>query len=100
MQTGQAVDQTGVLTVEIVRLDMQLDEQYRRGKDRVFRVIFVMKLIEAGDRRPEFQEMIPSKPGLGNVQIPAEHANSFDELKMLFFIQVFEIRQRILKPLK
>jgi len=100
VQTGQIVDQIGVLTVEVTRLDVQLDEQYCGGKNRVFGLVFVMKLIEASDCWPKLQEMIPSEPGLGNIQIPAKHANGFDKLKMLFFVQVFKIRQRILKPLK
>jgi len=44
--------------------------------------------------------MIPAEPGLRNVQIAAKQANCLHKLQMLFFIEVFEVWQRILKLLK
>jgi hypothetical protein len=50
VQAGQVVDQVGVLTIEIVRLDVQLNQQYCRREDCVFPMIFVIKLTKANDR--------------------------------------------------
>jgi len=48
------------LTIKIMRLDVQLDDQYCRREDGVFVMIFVIKLIKVNERRPELKGMIPS----------------------------------------
>ena len=55
-------------------------------------MIFVVKLIKAGDRGPELKEMIPAEASFRNIQIPAKEANCLYKSKMLFFVKIFEVR--------
>ena len=55
-------------------------------------MIFFVKLIKAGDRRPELKEMIPAEASLRNIQVPAKQVNCLYKSEMLFFVKIFEVR--------
>ncbi len=58
MQARQVVNQISVVTVKIMRLDVQLNNRYCRRKDCVFVMIFVVELTKANERRPEIGGMV------------------------------------------
>ena len=55
-------------------------------------MIFIVKLIKAGDRGPELKEMVPAEASLRNIQVPAKQVNCFNKSLMLFFVKIFEVR--------
>ena len=55
-------------------------------------MIFVVKLIKAGDRGAELKEMISAEASLRNIQVPAKQANCLYKSQMLFFVKIFKVR--------